>query len=213
MKKILTIIVICGAVLTLAFLGTWQVQRLLWKKDIIEKLDAEYKKQPDQNIYSSEALMNIEKKETPILYGSSKGKFTNNKPIFLQPKIHQGKVGAHVIHPFNLQNSNATILVNRGWINKDDIENFKFSKDDTKEKIISGIFRKPDWNRFTSENSPSQNIWTKADINQITAHYNLEESLPVILYATEIEDNKNLILQDTKWYPRNKHLQYAIFCN
>jgi len=113
MKKTITIIVIIGAIVTLATLGTWQVQRLTWKKEIIEN--------------------------------------------------------------------------------------------------ITGIFRKPEWNKFTSNNRADLNIWTKPDIKEIAEYLNINDVAPVMLYATQIENNGNLILQDAKWYPRNKHIQYAIF--
>lgn len=209
MKKIITVIIICGAVLTLTTLGTWQVQRLSWKQDIIKNLDAEYQKDPTKHVYNFEDLSGLEENQNPILYGSIRGRFSRRPAFFLEPRTHDGKVGAHIIHQFNLENGGA-IFVNRGWIEKKNYGKF-FVQSHNDLYTIEGIFRKPDWNRFTSNNSPSQNIWTKADINQMAEHYKIERIAPVMLYATAIEHNQNLILQDAKWYPRNKHLQYAIF--
>ncbi|MEM7618092.1 MAG: SURF1 family protein [Pseudomonadota bacterium] len=209
MKKLVTVIVICGAIVTLAGLGTWQVQRLTWKQEIIENLEREYSKDPAKNIYSFEPLTALQDSQTPILYGSARGRFIKQETIFLEPKTYAGKVGAHVIQPFHLEDG-GHILVNRGWISEEDKKSFEASNTQSFQ-LIQGIFRKPDWNRFTSNNNPERNIWTKADINQIAKYYDIERIAPVMLYATSIKNNQNLILQDAKWYPRNKHLQYAIF--
>jgi surfeit locus 1 family protein len=213
MKKIVTFIVICGAVLTLFGLGTWQLQRLHWKQNIIENLEDEYLKESGEFVYNIETLNTLEGKENGILFGGVMGKFIPDaSPIFLQPKTHDGKVGAHVIQPFELYRG-GVVFVNRGWIKQEEIERFApaASSSITKFDYVEGIFRKPEWNRFTSNNSPAQNIWTKADTIQLAAHYNIERAAPVLLYATKIENNQGLVLQDAKWYPRNKHLQYAIF--
>jgi len=207
MKNVFTLIVICGAVLTLAFLGTWQVQRLQWKNQIIDNLNAEYQKDPAQNIYSKNDLTIQSDEENPILFGSIQGNFMTVSPIFLRPKTNEGTVGAHVIHPLSLKKG-GTIFVNRGWIDEQEIKEFNSSVTTIN---VTGIFRRPDWNRFTSNNSPAQNIWTKADINEMAEFYEIKDIVPVMLYATDIKNNNGLVLQDKKWYPRSKHLQYALF--
>lgn len=208
MKKLVTIFILGVAVITLATLGTWQVQRLVWKQEIIDGLQAEYQKKPLENIYSFEKLKGLENQKTPILYGSVQGYFMNTPPIFLKPKTYDGKVGAHLIQPYSLKNG-GTILVNRGWVEEAQIENLN-PLNKNNDSVI-GIFRKPDWNKFTSNNRPDLNIWAKPDIEEMAQYFNLQNVAPVMLYATTIEDNEGLILQDQKWYPRNKHLQYAVF--
>ncbi len=208
MKKIITIIIIIGAVLTLSFLGTWQVQRLNWKKGIIADLEVEYQKDPTQNTYDYETLKELENEEVPILFGSIRGRFLIDKEIFLKPKTYEGKVGAHVIQPFKLIDK-GTVLVNRGWIANEDIE--AYENRNANLQIITGIFRKPDWNKFTSNNRPDLEIWTKPDIVEIATHFKVQDIVPVMLYASTIKNNESLVMQDDRWYPRNKHLQYAIF--
>jgi len=208
MKKTITIIVIIGAIVTLATLGTWQVQRLTWKKEIIENLDTEYQKDPVENTYNIDQLKALANEKQPILFGSVKGRFLKNKEIFLKPKTLEGKVGAHIIQAYALNNK-GTILVNRGWIIEEDIQDYRAQT--SKNQRITGIFRKPEWNKFTSNNRADLNIWTKPDIKEIAEYLNINDVAPIMLYATQIENNGNLILQDAKWYPRNKHIQYAIF--
>ncbi len=208
MKKLIAIFIICGAIITLATLGTWQVQRLIWKQNIIVDLDTEYQKDPNDNIYTLNELESLRNQETPIKYGSVQGQFIDKKSIFLKPKTYEGKVGAHLIQAYALQQGGA-ILVNRGWVEETQIDSLDLTR--KKNDTIVGIFRKPDWNKFTSNNRPDLNIWTKSDIQEIAQYFDIENIAPVMLYATTIQNNEGLVLQDQKWYPRNKHLQYAIF--
>jgi len=207
-KKLLTVIVVLTAFSVLILLGVWQIQRLQWKQEIIEQLDREYKKEPIEFFYDYETLRALENKEVPILYGSVLGTF-DKPPILLKPKTRNGIVGAHVLQPLELE-TGETIIVNRGWIATNDADNLNLNINQSKQ-MVSGIFRKPDWNRFTSNNSPSENIWMKPDIEEIVSYYKIDEYAPIMLYATNIENNSTIITQDQNWYPRNKHKQYALF--
>ena len=206
-KKAVTALVVIAAFFSLLTLSYWQVQRLEWKENIIAQLDEEYLKEPIEFVYNFENLLNLEEKDLPILFGSILGRFTK-EPIFLEPKVYEGIVGAHVLQPFAIK-TGGTIIVNRGWIAHEKKE--LLSLKESKQQLVSGLFRKPDWNQFTSNNSPEQNIWTKPDIEEMANHFNIKKIAPVMLYATQIEDNQELVLQDQKWYPRNKHAQYATF--
>ena len=209
MTKIFPILFICAAFLCLITLGTWQVQRLAWKNDIIEKLETEYQKDPLKAPYTKANLTALATIENPIRYGSIKGKFSTKPPIFLGPKIVDGKRGLNVIHPFILQDG-GSIFVTRGWIAEEEKQTLNLPQGNSTQ-TISGIFRKPDWNNYTSNNKPEIGFWSKPDINEMADFYQLQDVMPVMLFATDIANNQNLLLQDTKWYPRNKHRQYAIF--
>ena len=47
---------------------------------------------------------------------TARGKWLSDKTIFLDNKIRNRWVGYHVLTPFQLENSRAVILVNRGWV-------------------------------------------------------------------------------------------------
>lgn len=206
LKKPITIILVVSGVAVLLKLGFWQVERLAWKNDIIAQLEKEYQKDPDQNNLTFRDLTNIEPQE--IRYGSVTGTLQTNKVIFKGPKPYEGKIGYDVISPFQLKEG--YILVNRGWIEEK-------SRNALKEKKItiskaSGVFRYPDWNRFTSNNNPENNIWTKLDINEMADHFQVTPITPVMMFMISNKAESELLSsQDQKWYPRNKHQQYAIF--
>lgn len=207
-KKIISVVLFLTALVVLITLGSWQIQRLQWKEDIITRLEAEYQKDPLAHVYTLENLNS--EHDLPLLYGSAEGKFIYDKEIFLGPKPHDGSIGFLVITPMNL-NTGGYILVNRGWIDQENINDI--SQTHTQGKItVSGVFRKPDWNNFTPENSPENNIWIKPDIDEISNVKGISPVAPLMLYTEKTSaQSGGLIMQQEKWYPRNKHKQYAIF--
>jgi len=208
LKQITTITFLLGAIVTLLSLSYWQVQRLNWKVNIIERLEAEYQKDPTLNQFTFNDLKQFNMAKQPLLYGSATGKFIYRKEIFVGPKPLEGSIGYQVITPFRFT-TGGYILVNRGWVDKVQKEDLK-NKRSSKNTTISGIFRKTDWNRFTPDNSPRNNVWTKLDIHEIANVQDINPVAAVMLY-TETKTSNIIIPQSKKWYPRNKHQQYAIF--
>ena len=203
--RIVSFCVITCAIVTLLSLSAWQIKRLQWKNDIIDKLDLEYQKNPANYVYNFNALKKLYREETPIRYGQIKGLFLHDKTMLFGPKPHDKKPGYHVVTP--LQLDSGIILVHRGWISDTHKDQLNRSVTST---ALNGIMRKPEWNSFTPNNNVDNNVWTKLDIADIAQKKNVETIAPVIFY-TETKTSEYIIPQSTKWYPRNKHKQYAIF--
>ena len=201
LKKIISGILFLGALSVLLSLGYWQVQRLAWKTEIIEQLESEYAKDALANRLNFKNLQ-----DEKIQYGSVRGRFDYKQEILVGPKPHDGKIGYLVVTPLKI--NGGTILVNRGWIEGEQAETSQPSGNIT----ITGIFRKPDWNSFTPDNSPTNNVWTKLDIQQIAQAKNINNVAPVMLYAESATKSfAPIVMQSERWMPRNKHKQYAIF--
>ncbi len=209
-KKIISLLLFCCALVALLLLSYWQMERLQWKTDIIARLNIEYQKSPKENLFNFDDLSSFEDLKLPLRFGQVLGHFEYDKEILVGPKPYKGEIGYQVITPLKL-NNNGFILVNRGWVEESKKEAIKANQ--PQDYItVTGIFRRPDWNSFTPDNSPSNNVWTKLDIKQIAKVKKITPIAPVMLYASNISVNfKPIILQNEKWYPRNKHLQYAIF--
>ncbi len=208
MKKILAFVCIGIAFTTLMFLGTWQIKRLSWKESFIHKLDKEYK-YADKRPFINLAKLNQEPSDT-VRYGRLQGRFDYSKEILVGPKPREGEVGYNVVTPFKTSTGNI-ILVNRGWIALADKE--QITKTQPQGTIeLTGLFRVPDWNMFTPNNSPENDVWTKLDIHQIAQAKHLFNISDFMLYAAKSSKNfEPVLLHEDKWYPRNKHKQYAIF--
>ena len=210
-KKIITIVIFCAALLTLLKLSHWQIERLEWKNNVIGTLDAEYQKDPAQHQFTFAQLKALDDEDMPLYYGRVSGQLLFDKEILVGPKPFDGAIGYNIITPLKLSSS-AHILVNRGWIEESKTSTLKTPRKPQSTIHIDGVFRKPQWNKFTPNNSPENDIWTKLDITQIAQAKDIAPIAPVILYASNLSITfDNIILQDQKWYPRNKHKQYAIF--
>jgi surfeit locus 1 family protein len=207
-RKFFIITTLCGVFITLIALGTWQVQRLSWKNSIIQQLEAVYAQDSSKNIFSFNDL-NIRDDEVPILYGTIKGSFYYDKEILVGPRPFEGEIGYYVITPLKIDKGH--VFVHRGFIRVDNKDQISETHKNRSVRV-SGLFRKPDWNRFTPDNSPENDIWTKLDLDQIAEAKSIETYAPVLLYAEEISASHPLLkLQQGRWIPRNKHRQYAIF--
>ena len=193
-------------------LGTWQVQRLGWKTDIISRLEAA-RATPQKLRFDD--LQALSGEELPLAYGSVTGRLLSDKEILVGPKAgegqNQGQIGYSLITPLEIPGG--TILVNRGWVH----ERFKEEKNRKNLRAkgsitFTGLVRKPDWNRFTSNNSPENDLWFKIDPYQIAKAKGLKNVSALVLYAESSSrkfEGQNL--NPPGWLPRNEHRQYAIF--
>lgn len=193
-------------------LGTWQVQRLEWKNEIITRLE-EARKNPMQ--LDLKTLQDLAVQDLPLAYGSVSGILLSDKEILVGPKPgdgkHRGEIGYHLITPLYV--SGGTVLIDRGWVP----ENYKDDKNRAHLRAsgkvtFTGLARKSDFGRYTSNNSPENNLWFKTDIAQIAKEKNLENAAPLVLYAESA--SRKFDAQEMNppgWLPRNEHRQYATF--
>ena len=92
-------------------LGAWQINRANEKQDF---LNTEAKRGNETVKLNSEIQDDVgvlRYKQATVV-----GHYETTKQFLLDNQIHAGKAGYFVFTPFKLQNSNKTILVNRGWI-------------------------------------------------------------------------------------------------
>ena len=209
MKRIIALLLLTIAFSILMGLGTWQLKRLTWKENIITQLNDVYAQDAHSTLYSFQDIQ-IKKNDVHVLYGSIEGTFNYSKEILYGPKPYEGEVGYFVITPMALSRKDH-IFVNRGFISMDNQR--QLSRTHIKGKIrVSGLIRQTDWNRFTPENSPKDNVWTKLDLQEMAQAKNIKSIAPMMLYAEKASKDFGVLqMQEERWMPRNKHLQYTIF--
>lgn len=197
-----TIFTIAG-VIVLCGLGTWQIQRLTWKNEIIAGLNAAYDNPQSQAIDISAF------KPGSFVYGRVSGVFLPDKAILLGPKTKDGKIGNDLIVPVK-QNGTA-IFVNMGWT-ASKLEDLPIHHLQNKKLWFEGLARTPRWNSFTPENNPEKNLWYKPDLTEIAAVKNLQHPAPFILHAERASHKFDAAFPNNeRWMPANNHLQYAAF--
>ena len=176
-------------------LGTWQIVRLNWKVELLNKIDTSLNKEPVE-------LMSIPHED--YLKIKTKGVIDFDKQIYLYSLNEKGAPGFNVINPIVINNKN--FLLNRGWI--------PFDKKNTKEinifddKIILGTLKKQiKASKFKPINDIKNNYWFSLDRNDIFKYTNKNFS-PFIIYL-----NNNLELPKPKIITvniPNSHKKYAI---
>jgi surfeit locus 1 family protein len=89
----------------LLFLGTWQVQRLGWKNDLIARIAA------------SEALPAEPLRDPPAMLAKVRatGRFDHAREAFLGLEVRGPVLGARLVTPL-LREGAAPLLVDRGWV-------------------------------------------------------------------------------------------------
>ncbi len=92
-------------------LGFWQLDRAEEKRALI----ALFKQ---QNESGPLLIKDSVKFDAKLNYRTAKveGQYNLSKQIFIDNKVHQGKTGVYVMTPFKLENSEYSILINRGWV-------------------------------------------------------------------------------------------------
>lgn len=92
-------------------LGVWQINRANQKQDF---LDAQLQRSNEVVQITPQTVEDIE----TLRYKNAQiiGHFETKKQFLLDNQIDAGKAGYFVFTPFKLENSEKSILVNRGWI-------------------------------------------------------------------------------------------------
>ena len=191
----------------LILLGSWQVQRMSWKQEIITSFEQQMAKQPVM------PPLDI-KKDTDWRYTRVRatGRFLHDKEILLTGRTFEGTAGFHVVTPF-LFDGGRIVLINRGWI-PEKLRERKSRPQTTPTGIVvmEGILRED--NRkgyFVPENEQKNEVWLYVNTKQI-AEYREIGPVPGY-YIDELRapgPYKLPIGAAGKIEIRNEHLKYAV---
>ena len=191
----------------LILLGSWQVQRMSWKQNIISSFEEQMAKKPV--VPPLEIKNGTDWRYTRV---RATGYFLHDKEILLTGRTFEGTAGFHVVTPF-VFNDNRIVLVNRGWI-PEKLRDRK-SRPQTIPRgtiIMEGILRGD--NRkgyFVPENEPKNEVWLYINTKQI-ANYRAIGPVPGY-YIDELRapgPYKLPIGAAGKIEVRNEHLKYAV---
>ena len=202
-------IVAFPALLVLVGLGSWQLQRLQWKNDLITSFES---RAEAPAIAVPATYAGFDQVEFRRL--SLNGVFQHEKEVFLTGRTYEGNAGFHVVTPFQLDDERI-ILINRGWVSEDyrDPAKRSFSQI-TGNVAVAGILRRPGVKGyFVPENEPDNGFWFTLVPSQINHHLKLGEKAINQFYADAIRTSDVVTLPiaaKTKLNLRNAHLSYAL---
>ncbi len=195
------------AVLGALALGTWQVQRLQWKNELIAERQARRDAPPLAALPERFVAARDEFRKVRV-----SGRFLHEKEMYLAARSFRGNAGYHLFTPLALA-SGRTILVNRGWIPLD-----RKSPESRKpgnpagEAAVEGYLRAesgPGW--FTPKNEPDKNFWFFVDLAAMAKGHGIAKLEPFYVEAGPAENPGGFPVGGiTRFEIPNDHLQYAI---
>ncbi|KAH8882677.1 hypothetical protein GQ53DRAFT_753474 [Thozetella sp. PMI_491] len=168
-------------------LGTWQVQRLKWKTDLLAKCEDRIVRPPLPLPPRIDADVVAEDFDYRRVYAT--GRFRHDQEMLVGPRVRDGESGYMVVTPLEREGggpgaATATVLVNRGWISKEKAEQANRHPEALPqgEVRVEGMLRQP-WkkNMFTPENRPDKGEFYFPDVHEMA---NLTGSQPVWVEQT-----------------------------
>lgn len=203
-----TILTVIG-VGVLCTLGFWQVQRLEWKEQILERLEAEYKEQPQRYAVR---FPSAEDEDFIVSHGYLRGRYQHGDHILVGPRTLDGKAGQHFYTVFRLRNG-ASVFVNRGWVPAD----FSLLVEDRRRgalRKITGLLKPPPRpNLFTPDNDVEGGQWYHPDVTEMAAALGIKSKVSPYIFVLEDDGARAGYPRSVaaEIWPNNNHLLYAIF--
>jgi surfeit locus 1 family protein len=196
------------AIIVLLVLGTWQVQRLQWKNNLMAAVNEKVVMPVMDLPLVVDNFDDLQYRKVRI-----KGHFLNDKEVhlFVGAKEFKGNMGYDIITPFKREDG-SVVLVDRGWV-----PYAKKLSENRPETIINGtveiegMLHKGEVQKgFTPDNDVEKNLWYWIDVAEIEKH--IGEKLPNLYVRVLKKDDSNMlpIGGDEVIRHRNDHLQYAI---
>ncbi|MEE2946656.1 MAG: SURF1 family protein [Pseudomonadota bacterium] len=193
------ILILAGvAFLAMILLGNWQVKRLAWKLDLIERVEA--------SAYGDPVDAKPDEAMPEYLRVKTVGAFQHDKALTVKALTDLG-AGAWVLTP--LQTEDAVFWVNRGFVPSG------LSPDEWTNPVgdveIVGLAR-PSVPEGTAleKNDPSANRWVSVDLEAMDTAFNVE-SAPYFIAMEHVGEPATWPRGGlTKLEFRNSHLSYAL---
>jgi len=179
-RRAFTALLVLLAAMFLA-LGTWQVQRLFWKLDLIARVDARVHAEPVAAPTGA-----IDPAEDDYRHVTATGLFDHDKTVLVQAVTERGS-GFWVVTPLRADDA-PTILVNRGFVPAD--------------RSARGFLR---------ANDPAGVRWYSRDVAAIAAAKGVANVAPYFIDADATKNPGGLPIGGlTVVAFRNSHLVYAL---
>ena len=195
------------SLVTLIGLGSWQLQRLVWKTALIDEILARQAMAPIPLPATIEDPPALRFRKVSV-----HGTFDHSREIHLFAHTERGNLGYQVITPLK-QDDGTWVLVNRGWVPDTRKDPATRAEGQVAGPVaITGTAR-PAWQRhmFLPDNDIATNHWFFGDIPAMAAHLGLSVS-PVFVEADATANPGGLPIggQTPIDDIPNNHLQYAL---
>ncbi len=203
-----------GAMLFLAavfvLLGTWQVQRLFWKLELIARVEARIHAAPVPPP-PRQAWPDVSPSTHEYLRVTAEGTFDHAREVLVQAVTERG-AGFWVMTPLR-QADGTTLLVNRGFVPPDRRDRATRGEGEVEGPVrVTGLLRMSEpGGAFLRSNDPGNGRWYSRDVAAIAAATGLAEVAPYFVDADATANPGGLPVGGlTIVRFRNSHLVYAL---
>lgn len=192
-------------------LGTWQVQRLSWKLDLIERIDARAHAAPVDAPAANEWPKLTDPAEYEYRRVKLSGTFLNDKEIQVYTVSDLGP-GYWVMTPLR-RDDGSNIIVNRGFVPTEKRAPSSRPQGEPAGRVETiGLMRAPETGGlFLRTNDPANGRWFSRNIPQISKASGLSDVAPFYVDADAAPNPGDLPVggKTMLTFPNN-HLSYAV---
>lgn len=189
-------------------LGTWQLNRLSWKLNLIATVNRHMAAAP----VSLDQILAMPAEEAQYRSVTLSGRFDHGKEAYVFTTDAQGAPVYHVLTPFKTGDGRV-LIVDRGAVPKERLDpGTRAAGNPAGETKVTGIWRVPDPpGPFTPAPDTARRIWYARDLAAIAAADHLTLAAPVVIEADATPNPGGLPLGgQTVVSFRNQHLSYAV---
>ena len=202
-------IAVAIALAILVGLGTWQLQRLAWKRDVLDRIAA-LEAAPAQPIEAVLERLAAGAEPRPGHVAVTRVK-SASAPFLELYSVRDGQAGSRLISACRVANGRyGTVLVDRGFVG-DTISARPPVRADGTPVTVTGVLRQPEpGNAFSAPNQPGR--WHTRDVAAMAAQLKASAPAPLFLMA-ETSSNpewKALVPAPIPSEIANRHLEYAL---
>lgn len=197
-------------IFVLAGLGTWQVQRLFWKRDLIARIDARIHAEPVAPPAKAQ-WPEIDARDDEYRRLRLEGSFDNSKETLVYASTELGP-GFWVVTPLRLADG-TTVLVNRGFVPNEKREPSSRAAGNPEGPTgVTGLVRMDEpGGTLLQANRPAENRWYSRDVAAIAAARGITDVAPYFVDADAAPNPGGWPVGGlTRVALPNNHLMYAV---
>lgn len=192
-------------------LGTWQVQRLFWKLDLIERVETRVHS-PAVPAPSRSEWANVSAVTDEYRHITAKGFFDHDKSVLVQAVTERG-AGFWIVTPLRLDDG-TTILINRGFVPAErSARDARLGSElAAGPASVRGLLRISEpGGGFLRSNDPANDRWFSRDVTAIAEAKGLTDVAPYFIDADATPNPGGLPIGGlTVVAFRNSHFVYAL---
>lgn len=193
----------------LSALGVWQLERRIWKLDLIERVNQRVHAAP-VSAPGPSAWPRVNATDDAYRHVVAKGRFLDNPAALVRAVTERG-AGYWVVAPFRVEKG-FTVLVNRGFVPSDQVAQDVLTADlKPGTTTLTGLLRISEpGGGFLRQNDPAGDRWYSRDVAAIAGSRGIEGVAPYFIDADASTDSSPLPVGGLTVisFPNN-HLIYA----